>query len=215
MLVFVPGGPADLADRFHAGDQVRVRLARPERVRGDTHSLQARCAEPVDGAARNLDRKPGEQAGPAGQVGALLPLRVRRTEGVIGEQRGIDTRPGHSGLDRGRDEVVGSDASRKLPLTARPMGVRTAVTISASGMIDLPPVVGSIRAHDGVPSPHQAARRYCRRDAERTRAAQCAVLLHGCRDRLDLRLAQQDASVRCVVLTGAGRLLRRRGTVHS
>jgi hypothetical protein len=131
------GAALDVArDHLHPGGDEHVPLPRPDRVHGHPGRLQAGRAVAGDGRAGHL---PAEQRGhDPGHVEALLATGEPAAEQQVVDLRRVELR--HL-RHRGRTIVAVRSSGRSsvmAPLKARPMGLRAAATMTASGMAGSP-----------------------------------------------------------------------------
>ena len=125
----------EAADGLDAGGDVLVALARLDRVEGHPQRLQRGGAEAVDGRGRDVVVQAGEQRGDAADVVAGLAERRSRSPSSRRRSRAKST-PGLRSTSAFSGTAARSSVRTSFsdPLPARPMGVRTASTITASGM---------------------------------------------------------------------------------
>ncbi len=101
---------------------------------GHGDGLKAGGAEAVDGGAGNFDGKTGAQCGHARDVPALFALRLSATENDVLDLGFIEA----GTLSKAPLNAIAARSSGRVvesaPLGARPTGVRTAATRTASGM---------------------------------------------------------------------------------
>ena len=122
------------AHGFGAAGHDDARAARADALIGQRDGLQAGGAEAIDGDAGDFDGQAGAQSGPAGDVPALLAFGLRAAEDYV-----VDGRFSTAGTrSRAPVSAVAARSSGRMvesaPLGARPTGVRTAATRTASGM---------------------------------------------------------------------------------
>jgi len=98
--------------------------------------LQAGGAEAIDGHRARFDRQTGAERGNARDVHALFAFGMRSR----GSRHQFPWRPGWDACERFLDgesgEIVGARGAQRA-FVARPTGVRTAETMTASGMVGL------------------------------------------------------------------------------
>ena len=112
-----------------------LRGAGADALIGDGDGFETRSAKAIDGCAGNFDRKPGAKSGHARDVPALLAFRLRAAEDHVVDCGFVE------GWERWSNAPLIAVAARSsgrvvesAPLGARPTGVRTAATRTASGM---------------------------------------------------------------------------------
>ncbi len=111
-----------------------LRGAGADALIGDRDGFEARGAEAIDGGAGNFDGKAGAQSGHAGDVEALLALGLGAAEDDVVDVGFVEA----GTLSKAPLNAVAARSSGRVvesaPLGARPTGVRTAATRTASGM---------------------------------------------------------------------------------
>ena len=106
----------------HALDPARdqeLRLARPDRARGQAHRLHARAAEAVDRGARHARRQTGQQRRHARDVAVVLARLVGAAQDDVVDRRRIEPRmAGEQRLDRHRRQIVGPHRRERPAIAA-------------------------------------------------------------------------------------------------